>query len=224
MAWLSAYSEWVCGAADCDKGTMCVFAQCKCYVIFCVFLLWLVCRIYCCTVVNLLHDPARICRWCSWSEMALQAAVANDCIAAFAHGLSCLIWPHNYHRPGSTSIYVWIQSWHWYAWLHLHFITFTELTHCELSVEKLYKNVNHSAFYPIRALQHIRPVITNEVAKTIACSFVTSRLDYANSVLYGISVKNIHCLQWMQNTLAQVVLGSSASKFSHSTEMLCHLH
>ena len=28
----------------------------------------------------------------------------------------------------------------------------------------------------------------------------------------------------MQNTLARVVLGSSASKFSHSTDMLCHLH
>jgi len=50
-----------------------------------------------------------------------------------------------------------------------------------------------SAFYHIRALRHIRPVITDEVAKTIACSFVTSRrsrLDYANSVLYGISAKN----------------------------------
>ena len=76
-----------------------------------------------------------------------------------------------------------------------------------------------SAFYHISALRHIRPVITEEVAKTIACSFVTSRLDYANSVLYGISAKNIHRLQRMQNTLARVVLGSSASKFSQSTGM-----
>ena len=77
-----------------------------------------------------------------------------------------------------------------------------------------------SAFYQIRALRHIRPVITDEVAKTIACSFVTSRLDYANSVLYGIWAKNIHRLQRMQNTLARVVLGSSASKFSHSTDVV----
>jgi len=28
----------------------------------------------------------------------------------------------------------------------------------------------------------------------------------------------------MQNTLARVVLGSSAFKFSHSIDMLCHLH
>jgi len=65
----------------------------------------------------------------------------------------------------------------------------------------------------------MQPVITDEVAKTIACSFVTSNLDYANSVLYGI-----HRLQRMQNPLARVVLGSSVSKFSHFTDMLCHLH
>ena len=58
----------------------------------------------------------------------------------------------------------------------------------------------------------------------IAYLFVTSRLDYVNSALYGISAKNIHRLQRMQNTLARVVLGSSASKFSHSTDMLRYLH
>ena len=37
-----------------------------------------------------------------------------------------------------------------------------------------------SAFYHIRAMRHIRRTITDDVAKTIACSFVTSRLDYVN--------------------------------------------
>ena len=85
-----------------------------------------------------------------------------------------------------------------------------------------WQEVGH--FCHIHALRHIRLVITDEVAKTVACSFITSRLDYANSVLYGISAKNIHCLQRMQNAIARVVLGSSASEFSHSTDMLCHLH
>jgi len=53
--------------------------------------------------------------------------------------------------------------------------------------------------------------------------YVSSRLR-VNSAMYGISAKNIHRLQRMQNTLARVVLGSSASKFSHSTDMLRHLH
>ena len=38
------------------------------------------------------------------------------------------------------------------------------------------------------------------------------------------AAKNIHRLQRMQNTLARVVLGSSASKFSHSADMLRYLH
>jgi len=36
--------------------------------------------------------------------------------------------------------------------------------------------------------------------------------------------ENIHRLQRMHKALQRVVLGSSASKFSHSTDMLCHLH
>jgi len=93
-----------------------------------------------------------------------------------------------------------------------------------LTMDSQVSDICRSAFYHIRAMRHIRPTITDDVAKTIACSFVTSRLDYVNSALYGISAKNIHRLQRMQNTLARVVLGSSASKFSHSTDMLRYLH
>ena len=42
-------------------------------------------------------------------------------------------------------------------------------------------------FYHIRALCHIRPALTDDVAKMVACSLVGSRLVYANSVLFGTS-------------------------------------
>ena len=48
-----------------------------------------------------------------------------------------------------------------------------------------------AAMCHIRALRHIRSAITDDVVKTIACSIVGARLDYANSVLYGVSQKNI---------------------------------
>jgi len=44
--------------------------------------------------------------------------------------------------------------------------------------------------------------------RTIAAAFATSRLDYANSVLYGIPPKYISHLQHTQNTLARVVAGN----------------
>ena len=39
-------------------------------------------------------------------------------------------------------------------------------------------------------------------AKTIACALVGSRLDYANSILYGVLGVNIHKLQRTQTTIA----------------------
>ena len=93
-----------------------------------------------------------------------------------------------------------------------------------LTMDTHVSEVCRSAFYHIRALRHIRPVVTDDVAKSIACALVCSRLDYANSVLYGISAANIHRLQRMHNTLARVVIGPSASKFSRSSDLLRHLH
>ena len=47
-----------------------------------------------------------------------------------------------------------------------------------------------------------------KTAKTVASSLVGSRLDYANAVLYGTSVKNIRRLQRLQNAVARIVLKS----------------
>ena len=43
----------------------------------------------------------------------------------------------------------------------------------------------------------------------IARSIVFSRLDYFNTVLYGVSYHNINRLQWVQNNLARVVCTAS---------------
>ena len=52
---------------------------------------------------------------------------------------------------------------------------------------------------------HIRPLLTLDTAKTIAASIVGSRLDYCNSLLYGVSQANINRLQHAQNVLTRVV-------------------
>ena len=65
-------------------------------------------------------------------------------------------------------------------------------------------HVTRSCFYHIRALRHIRPALTDDVAKMVAYSLVGSRLDYANSVLFGTSTKNLARLHRIQSTLARV--------------------
>ena len=62
-----------------------------------------------------------------------------------------------------------------------------------------------SCFYHIRALRYIRPNLTLDCSYNIACSLVGCRLDYANSTLVGISIKNIFRLQRLQSKLARVV-------------------
>jgi hypothetical protein len=94
----------------------------------------------------------------------------------------------------------------------------------QLTMDRHVNDVCRSAFFHVRALRHIRSAITDDVAKAVACAFVGARLDYANSVLYGVSSKNIARLQRMQNALARVVLGQSASHFISTRSMLKDLH
>jgi hypothetical protein len=94
----------------------------------------------------------------------------------------------------------------------------------QLTMDRHVNDVCRSAFLHVRALRHIRSAITDDVAKAVACAFVGARLDYANSVLYGVSSKNTARLQRMQNALARVVLGQSASHFISTRSMLKDLH
>ena len=52
-------------------------------------------------------------------------------------------------------------------------------------------------------------VISNDTAKSVALALVSVLLDYANSILFGVSKQNITKRQIAQNTLAQVVTLSS---------------
>ena len=57
------------------------------------------------------------------------------------------------------------------------------------------KSVWKKSYYHIRALRHIQPMLTEDIAKSVACSLVNARLDYVNSVLFSVTSKNILKLQ-----------------------------
>jgi len=61
-----------------------------------------------------------------------------------------------------------------------------------------------------------------ESSKSIACAIVSSRLDYANSCLSGISSYNIHRLQRVKTCLALVVKPTDSAIMSRS--LLASLH
>ena len=64
--------------------------------------------------------------------------------------------------------------------------------------------------YHLKALRHIRSMLSVSVANQLACSIVASRLDYCNSLLYGVSNHNLLKLQRIQNNLARIVCNAPA--------------
>ena len=92
----------------------------------------------------------------------------------------------------------------------------------DLSFDRHVGNIVKASNFSIRALRHIRPMLDRNVANTVACSIVCTRLDYCNSLLFGISVKNIQRLQRVQNTLARVVAGTR--RYDHIKPVLRELH
>ena len=76
--------------------------------------------------------------------------------------------------------------------------------------------------FHIRALRHVRLMLSRNTAATLACSIVQSRLDYCNSVFCGMSESNVEKLETIQNKLAHVVCGGS--RLRSSKEMLMTLH
>jgi len=62
-------------------------------------------------------------------------------------------------------------------------------------------NVCKLCNFHMRALRHIRRHISEDAAKTIACSIVNGRLDYCNSLLHRTSSSNINKLQRVKTLL-----------------------
>jgi hypothetical protein len=91
-----------------------------------------------------------------------------------------------------------------------------------LSFDTQVNNICKTAQFHIRALRHIRQSLSKDIACRIACAIVGAKLDYCNSILYGVASKNIDKLQRVQNTLARVVSGRR--KYDHIKPVLKDLH
>jgi hypothetical protein len=74
----------------------------------------------------------------------------------------------------------------------------------------------------MKALRHIRHCLDNPVASLIAHALISSRHDYANSVLLGAPQYVTNKLQRIQNALTRIVLQSDS--LAHSQPLLQQLH
>ena len=79
-----------------------------------------------------------------------------------------------------------------------------------------------SAYFHIRKLYSVRKYVSEKSIKCLVQCFVISRLDYCNSLLYGIPEESLDKLQKVQNAAARLIYG--ARKHDHVTHLLKNLH
>ena len=92
---------------------------------------------------------------------------------------------------------------------------------------KMTVHVSHivkSAYFHISKLRSVRRYLSRKSMKTLVQCFVITRLDFCNSILYGISEELLDKLQRVQNAAARLVYGlrkddhvSCVPKELHST-------
>ena len=91
-----------------------------------------------------------------------------------------------------------------------------------LSMDNFMSSKCQSAMYFIRSLYHIRRCLDPDTTRTLVNALVTSRLDFANSLLLGATETSIAALQRVQNQAARLITGVDRKKFI--TPILKELH
>ena len=80
----------------------------------------------------------------------------------------------------------------------------------------------NSASYYLYNLRRIRKYLSKENTKTLIHAFISSRIDYSNSLLYGALEYQINKLQHVQHMCARLIC--NVSKYCHITPLLMELH
>ena len=79
-----------------------------------------------------------------------------------------------------------------------------------------------SCYYQLRQLRPEIRSLTSDAAKTLLQAFITCRLDYCNSLLFGVSNYLIRKVQSVQNAAARLITGTR--RCEHIIPVLHKLH
>ena len=82
-----------------------------------------------------------------------------------------------------------------------------------MSFDNQISNVCKSSFYSLRNISRIRKYLDKESAATLIHAYITSKLDYCNSLLVGVPKFQLQRLQYVQNAAPRVVC--QGRKYNH---------
>ena len=92
----------------------------------------------------------------------------------------------------------------------------------DFSFSKHVQKVCKGCFCQLRDFRNIRQFLTQDAAVSVANAFVSSRLDYCNSLFRSLSKASLHRLQSIQNCAARIVTHSC--RYTCITPVLRKLH
>uniref|UniRef100_A0A3B3SDN5 Reverse transcriptase domain-containing protein n=1 Tax=Paramormyrops kingsleyae TaxID=1676925 RepID=A0A3B3SDN5_9TELE len=92
----------------------------------------------------------------------------------------------------------------------------------DLKFEKQISSVVKASFFQLRLLAKVKPYLPSKAFESAIHAFITTRLDYCNSLYVGLDVSCIQRLQLVQNAAARLLTGTK--KYEHITPVLASLH
>ena len=91
-----------------------------------------------------------------------------------------------------------------------------------LCMEAHISSVSRSCLFPLRNISSIRNVLSDQATAKLIHSLVSSRMDYCNSLLYGLPDSALKPIQRVQNIAARIL--TRTSRFEHISPVLMSLH
>ncbi len=86
---------------------------------------------------------------------------------------------------------------------------------------KFDKQIN-TVVFQLRLLTKVKPILSRIFFEKVIHAFITSRLDYCNSLYFGIGKTALSRLQRVQDAAARLL--TRTKKWDHITPVLCSLH
>ena len=83
-------------------------------------------------------------------------------------------------------------------------------------------SVCKGAFYHLRNIARIRKFLTPKSTEILVHAFISSKLDYCNSLFNGVPKFQLQKLQHVQNAAARLI--TQSCKYDHITPVLINLH
>ena len=91
-----------------------------------------------------------------------------------------------------------------------------------LTMERQVNTVVKTCYHQLRVISRISPFLSKDACRTLVQAFVTSRLDYGNAILSGISKASLSKLKKVQHFAARLVVRKPLQ--IHITPVLKDLH